>query len=336
MKRINLIAICIFIAAVIAVFTFDTETTRKIQSTVLSVFGFAHKAANALTYNEDLVDGVDISPEAFQKNYTHEQLADRYSSLVREVAELRIIKQRYDLVQQENAQLRASLDFKQGYAIPLKAARVIKRDASTWWSKMMIDKGDDDEIALGQPVVSQTGALLGKIISVGSNSSTVLLITDEQFQAAARIAGYTEQGIIMGTRNHLGISGGTPQVVLKYLTKDPAVGASILAELTPPVVATVGNNGSILEVFPSGIVVGTVKSFEIKDLYGQAIIESAADVNSVTDVFVMMPRENKFVPRAAEEFSIEPDSGVREAVPVPDPNLDPAEAAPPAAVVVPE
>jgi rod shape-determining protein MreC len=327
MKRINLIAICIFIAAVIAVFTFDTETTRKIQSTVLSVFGFAHKAASAITYNEDLVDGVDISPEAFQKNYTHEQLAERYSGLVREVAELRIIKQRYDLVQHENAQLRASLDFKQGYSIPLKAARVIKRDASTWWSKMMIDKGDEDEIALGQPVVSQTGALLGKVIAVGSNTSMILLITDEQFQAAARIAGSNEQGIIMGTRSHLGISDGTPQIVLKYLSKDPDPGTRIIGEQ----VITVGNSNLDLQIFPSGVIVGKVKSFE-KDLYGQAVIESEADVNTVTDVFVMMPKETKFVPRAAEEFSIEPESEIREAEPVPEPT----EAAPPAAAVVPE
>lgn len=327
MKRINLIALGIFVAMIIAVFSIETETTRGIQSTVLSIFGFAHKVVAAVTTDEDMVDGVDLSPEAILARNSPEQLSEKYSILAREVAALRIVRSRYELVQQENAQLRASLDFKQGYSIPLKAARVIKRDASTWWSTLMIDKGLQDGMSIGQPVVAQTGALVGKITSTGTNSSTVLLLTDEQFQVAARVAGSQEKGIVMGKRAHLGISGTAPEVVLKYLSKDEAMGRQLMPKeidgvAVKTVVYTLGNNNDqTLEIFPGGMEIGTVKSFSVKDLYGEAIIESTADFATLTDVFVIMPEETEFVPRAAEEFSIDPDSGTgpREAIPVPEP-----------------
>jgi rod shape-determining protein MreC len=39
-------------------------------------------------------------------------------------------------------------------------------------------------------------------------------------------------------------------------------------------------------VFPSGILLGTVKNFKVRALDGQAIVEPAVDLSSVEDVFV--------------------------------------------------
>ena len=40
-------------------------------------------------------------------------------------------------------------------------------------------------------------------------------------------------------------------------------------------------------VFPSGIALGTVKSFRARELDGEAILEPAADLGSLEEVFVV-------------------------------------------------
>ena len=89
MKRINLIALGVFVLLVVAVFFFDTKTTRAIQSTVLSIFGVAHKAADAVSGDGFTVDGEDYTPDGLMKRFTHEELAEEHSKLVRESNELR-------------------------------------------------------------------------------------------------------------------------------------------------------------------------------------------------------------------------------------------------------
>ena len=48
------------------------------------------------------------------------------------------------------------------------------------------------------------------------------------------------------------------------------------------------SQGSSTGVFPSGIFLGTVKSFQARPLDGQAIVEPAVDLSTVEDVFVVV------------------------------------------------
>jgi cell shape-determining protein MreC len=48
-------------------------------------------------------------------------------------------------------------------------------------------------------------------------------------------------------------------------------------------VTTSGTGG----VFPSGVVVGTVKQFTVKELEGVATVQPAVDLTKVQDVFVI-------------------------------------------------
>ena len=57
------------------------------------------------------------------------------------------------------------------------------------------------------------------------------------------------------------------------------------AEIKPGMkVFTTGTGG----VFPSGVLVGTVKGFAIKELEGVATVEPAVDLTRVEDVFVIV------------------------------------------------
>ena len=97
------------------------------------------------------------------------------------------------------------------------------------------------------PVVTDEG-LVGKTTTVSDTISVVLLITDENCKVAATVEGTREQGIVSGER----VSGGvSPLLNLNFLSKQ--------ANLKPgQKVYTSGVGG----VFPSGLLVGSVKSFQ--------------------------------------------------------------------------
>ncbi len=77
------------------------------------------------------------------------------------------------------------------------------------------------------------------------------------------------------------ISGGlTPLLDLNFLTKQ--------ANLQPgQKVYTSGVGG----VFPSGLFLGTVKSFKVRELDGQAKLAPAVDLSHLEDVFVVTGRK---------------------------------------------
>jgi len=102
--------------------------------------------------------------------------------------------------------------------------------------------------------------------------SIVMLVTDEECKVAVKVEGTREQGIESGLRASTG------DLQLCFLDK--------LADLKPgQKVYTAGVSGGI---FPSGIEVGTVKSFQVRELDGQAILDPAADLNNIEDVFVIV------------------------------------------------
>jgi len=292
MKRLNLMALGVFGLLVFGVLRFRRETTERIQSSALTVFGAAHEVVHGLASNPEVIDGVDISPAALAEKYSEDELAEKYGRLLREVGELRRIRSQFDAIQEENGRLRLALDFKENYVFrdQMVAARVIKRDASTFWNTMDIDKGADDGIVGDSPVLSYSGSLVGKVIRVAPGSATVLLLTDEQCQVAVKVAGTLERGILMGTRTSIGQE--TPELYLKFLSKNAVF--DFESPAGPPFVITAGvpadDGESELGVFPSGLDVGTVTKFVTRELYGEALIAPAVDFSSITDVFVVLRR----------------------------------------------
>ncbi len=63
---------------------------------------------------------------------------------------------------------------------------------------IIIDKGENDDIKSGMPVVNASG-VVGKISEVGKDTSKVILLTDPHFSVAALIQRPRENGLISGT-----------------------------------------------------------------------------------------------------------------------------------------
>ncbi len=126
------------------------------------------------------------------------------------------------------------------------------------------------------PVATDEG-LIGKITTVSDSVSIVLLVSDENCRVAAKVEGSREQGIVSGERVTSGL---TPFLNLNFLSKQ--------ADLKPgQKVYTSGVGG----VFPSGLLIGVVKTFRLRELDGQAQLTPAVDLSHLEDVFVVTGRK---------------------------------------------
>lgn len=160
-----------------------------------------------------------------------ERLRSQNASLRSRVAEL-------EEAGLENARLRALLEIPQAREIESVGARVIGRPANAWEGVITIDKGADDGITEGMPVVGPLG-LLGQTVQVSSATSRVRLITDHRSGVAALVQRSRAEGIVRGSVDGV--------LRLDFVSTDLTVTAG-------DVVITSGMGG----VFPKGIVVGEV------------------------------------------------------------------------------
>ncbi|MFZ4777954.1 MAG: rod shape-determining protein MreC, partial [Terrimicrobiaceae bacterium] len=87
-------------------------------------------------------------------------------------------------IEGENNRLRLALEYRERSLFRLLPARIISRDASTWWNTVKINRGFEDGVETDQPVLTDVG-LIGKTTTITKNESIVILITDETCRVAA-------------------------------------------------------------------------------------------------------------------------------------------------------
>ena len=266
MSRLNIILVVVILAIAVLVSSLSSGVMQKMQAGFLGVMAPFLKTGSAV---QEQIGGIG------QGLKTLEQIEEENRKLNTENKELRATNQILRDIETENNKLRIALEYRNRSVFKLIPARIIARDASTWWNTIRINRGFEDGLKSDQPVLTDQG-LVGKTTTIGKNESIVLLITDENCRVAAKIEGSREQGILNGQRIQSSSSPGEMQ--LNFLSK--------AADLQPgQKVYTAGVSGG---VFPSGIMLGTVKNFKARPLDGQAIVEPAQDLSAVEDVFVVV------------------------------------------------
>jgi rod shape-determining protein MreC len=272
MKKGNIVALLIFLAAVVMIFTLKTPQTRAIQTKVFNVLSpFIRGADQAERQVNEVLGGPENAGPLKEEN----------EKLKQEVARLHIISKRYDDLLVENNKHRAMLAYQQKTDFKLTAARVLRRSASNWWNTIIIDKGANDKIATDFPVITDIG-LVGKTGKVAANTAEVILLTDEECRVSARVEGTAAEGILMGERGGFETR---PELRLRFL--DPRIKVA-----TGSKVYSVGEGG----VFPAGLYLGEVKAYMIKDVSGEAVVQSAVDFALLEDVFIVHMVENPAQP----------------------------------------
>jgi len=266
MSRTNIIALLIFGAILGYFLSFGPNTTQKFKAGVYQLL------APFLTSGSGIRKQITSVRTGLK---SLDQLEHENSGLQVENRELRATNQSLRDVEHEVNRLRHALNYRERSVFKLIAAEMVARDSSNWWRTVTINRGRRDGIETDMPVVTDEG-LIGKTTTVSDVISVVLLISDETCRVAASVEGSREQGIVSGQRVTTGL---TPLLDLNFLSKQ--------ADLKPgQKVYTSGVGG----VFPSGLLIGTVKSYRVRELDGQAQLTPAVDLSHLEDVFVVTGR----------------------------------------------
>ncbi len=267
MSRTGILALVVFVAALLGLLSMGPQATRKIQASFFQVISPFLKSGSGL---ERQITSVRAGLKSL------DELERENGQLRVENRSLKATNQALRDVEHEVNRLRHALAYRERSLFRLVPAEIVSRDSSTWWRTVTINRGEEDGLAPEMPVLTDEG-LVGRTTTVSANIAVVLLVSDENCRVAATVEGTREQGIVSGER----VAGNlAPLLDLDYLSKQ--------AQLKPGQrVYTSGVGG----VFPSGLFVGTVKSFQVRALDSEAKLTPAVDLAKLEDVFVVIGRK---------------------------------------------
>ncbi|MGI6643997.1 MAG: rod shape-determining protein MreC [Bacillota bacterium] len=199
-----------------------------------------------------------------------EILMEENRRLSRQMETLEYLRALVADLRQENARLRDLLDFAQNAPAEYMVAEIVGRNPTKWFSTIVISLGQEDGVKADSPVVS-SGGLVGRVLSVDRQLSTVLLITDAESGVGAITESTRDCGVVMGT--------GDPQsLIMQFFSKD--------AQVSPGDRVLTSGLGS---KFPAGILIGEVVSVYVPKpgLIKEALVKPVSDMEHLEEVMVM-------------------------------------------------
>ncbi len=234
-----------------------TPLSRIVLNPILSAQTWISQRYQAV---QSLVNAPQDTARLQQEN---SQLRSENSQLQSQIIELR---------QQlaETSVLSALVDFAR--ANPenrYQAAAVIARDPSPFLNYVIINRGSDDGIRRGMPVVTQQG-LIGRVDAVTAGASRVMLITDPASFVNVILEPSRAEAVLRGQI--------TGELSLEMIPQDASVEPGDL-------VLTSGLGGG----YPQNILIGQVTAVRSReqDIFKSASIQTLVDFNQIAIVLVI-------------------------------------------------
>ncbi|WP_410472704.1 rod shape-determining protein MreC [Faucicola mancuniensis] len=204
------------------------------------------------------------------KTESKEALRRENIQLKTEILHMKGQLQRQDYLVAENARLQGILST----TIPsqfnlMLASKAIGTDSNPLRQMIVINKGKQDGVIIGQTVIDEKG-ILGQVLNVYDNTSRVVLLTDEQQSVGVTVKRTGQNAIVSGK--------GNPQFLsLDYIFKatDVRVGDELISS---------GLGGRI----PAGFPVGRVSKVEDEQAGGFAKIMVTPTANFVNTSYVLL------------------------------------------------
>lgn len=150
------------------------------------------------------------------------------------------------------------------------AASIVSREPSNLRDVVAIDRGRNDGIKVGMPVVTEGNALVGTVSRVTDNHAWVTMVTDVDSAVSALILESRAQGVVAGGYNR--------KLSMEFVNQE-----STLKE--GDTVITSGLGGT----YPAGLVIGKVTGVgsNRQELFKQVTVEPLASLSRVETVLVM-------------------------------------------------
>ena len=176
---------------------------------------------------------------------------------------------------EENTRLRKLLELREKHTdFELESCKVVLWSSSNWSSAFTISKGASSGIEMGDPVITEYGAVVGQITELGTNWATVSTLIDVDMSVGAFVVATGNTGMVVG----------------EYaLMRDKCAKLTYLADgaqiFVGDDVLTSGSGGA----FPAGLVIGTLTAVQT-EAGGQieyGIVEPQANLDSLVQVFII-------------------------------------------------
>ena len=176
---------------------------------------------------------------------------------------------------EENSRLRRALELRESHRdYVLESAKVVLWSDSVWSSSFTISKGRSSGIELGDPVITEYGALVGQVTELSENSAVVSTLIDVDMSVGA----------------YVGASGSAGMVVGEYaMMKDKNAKLTFLADgaqiFEGDEVLTSGSGGA----FPAGLSIGTISNVQT-EAGGQieyGIVVPQVELDALVQVFII-------------------------------------------------
>ena len=157
-------------------------------------------------------------------------------------------------------------------------ARVVRRDFSGWWQRLVIRKGKNYGIPVGAPVIF-SGGVVGRVSEVHAYTADVELISSPGVRLAGVIEGETQPISFQGGIN---ATFDPPKGVIEFVPLNVFASAAM-----PKKLVTSGLGG----VFPPGLSLGTVTKVEpsADGLFKSGEVQLDPRLSSLTEVTVLVP-----------------------------------------------
>ena len=178
----------------------------------------------------------------------------------------------------ENERLRKLLDVRERQKVNGQVAQIVYAARDPFSRRVIVDKGLQDQISAGQPVVDDAG-IVGQVTRVFPFVSEITLITDKDQAVPVQILRTGQRSVVFGL--------GNGQLELRYLPANADV-------QNGDTLVTSGLDG----IFPRGLPVARVVHIERDTSYSFARIYCApmAGVENFGEVMVLDPREATLIP----------------------------------------
>lgn len=175
------------------------------------------------------------------------------------------------LLEQENTELKHQLAFRSRQNIGTIGAEVIGKTIDTLSNTILINRGEDDGVNVGDPIIAGEGILVGIVARTDKKTSVVRLIKDRQSKVAAAIVNDDKTiGLVEGG---YGLS-----VRMNFIPQNEKIQHG----------DTVVTSG-LEEKIPRGLIIGVIEAYEQETYqpFQQAVITPAADLDRLTVVSII-------------------------------------------------
>ncbi len=225
------------------------------------------------------------------------------AALLAEVERLRIENARNEATQHDNDLLTGLLQLKAGLEHKTIAATVIARESSEFRRMVVLDRGTNDGIAVGDVAIVAGSALAGRVTEVGPDSAKVILLTDGEFKVIGQLSTTAATGEVVGQL-------GAGVLVMRQIDSSETV--TVGDEV---VTAGIELGGGVRSPYPKGLLLGQVIDVrrDANDVVQTAYLQPAADLDRLEYVLVITSYEGGLPPIEQQPIDCnEPDGTLPE------------------------